>query len=72
MKFILTIDKERCKGCGLCVKVCEHSVLKLTELMNRKGYRYPQVSTTASCRGCRQCAEICPDAAIELEGEEEK
>ena len=72
MKFIVTVDKERCKGCGLCIGVCASSTLKMTELMNRKGYRYPLVSATNICKGCRQCTEICPDAAIELEGEEER
>lgn len=71
MKFSLFIDKNKCKGCGLCVNVCPRAVLKMSDKINKKGYRFPEVSKASDCRGCKQCAEICPDAVIEIEGEKE-
>ena len=35
----VTINQDRCKGCGLCVSVCPKQVLELNKAkLNRKGY----------------------------------
>ena len=35
----VTIDKDTCKGCGLCVTVCPKGILRLSESeINAKGY----------------------------------
>lgn len=60
----VNIDKERCKGCGLCISVCPAKALKLSEDMNAKGYQY--AIYTEGCTGCRQCYIICPDVCIEV------
>lgn len=69
MKFKILIDKERCKGCELCVWVCSRTVLKMVEALNSKGYHFAEIQEPEDCTGCQQCAQICPDAAIEIEGE---
>lgn len=62
----VAIDKERCKGCGLCRDVCPYRVLELGNNFNKQGY-LPAISKNPSkCRGCSWCALICPDAAIEV------
>jgi len=71
MKFSVTIDKNRCKGCGLCTNACPKGILKMTGKINKKAYHYPEVINAFECKGCKQCAEICPDAAIEIDGERE-
>ena len=61
----IIIDSERCKGCTLCVTVCPHNVITLSEKANSKGY-FPAEATGPNCTGCANCAVVCPDCAIEV------
>jgi len=67
MKFRILIDKERCKGCELCVSVCTSALLSMSKQLNSKGYHYAERNGMGPCNGCQQCVQICPDAAIKLE-----
>ena len=49
IKGTIVVDKERCKGCGVCVASCPCDVLALSVEVNNKGYR--------------MCI-ICPDSCI--------
>ncbi len=69
MKFKLFIDRERCKGCMLCISSCAKELLKMSRKLNSRGFHYPEIAEADKCVGCKMCAEICPDAAIEIEGE---
>ena len=69
MKFRLKIDKERCKGCGLCLDVCDRKVLHMSRELNSKGQQYATSKDDGLCVGCRKCTDICPDAAIEIQKE---
>ena len=40
IKGAVVIDKERCKGCNLCVVACPVQVLALAGEVNGKGYNY--------------------------------
>jgi 2-oxoglutarate ferredoxin oxidoreductase subunit delta len=62
----LTVDKERCKGCELCVKVCPCGCLELAKQVNKKGMRYAVWKVPEKCTGCGLCAVMCPDCAIEI------
>lgn len=55
---VITIDMERCTGCGACVQVCPHGALYLVE----------EVATVdlALCRDCEACLAACPTEAIRL------
>jgi 2-oxoglutarate ferredoxin oxidoreductase subunit delta len=59
------INKDRCKGCGLCVEVCPNKVLEFTEDINKMGYIYPS-PVGLGCTGCAMCALVCPEVAIEV------
>jgi 2-oxoglutarate ferredoxin oxidoreductase subunit delta len=71
MKFKVVIDRERCKGFELCVEVCSRHVLTMTKTLNAKGDHYAETLDLSLCTGCQQCALICPDAAIEIEVEDD-
>lgn len=70
MKAFMTIDIERCKGCGLCVSACPlHLMVIDTSITNKKGYHAAKNSNLDKCVACGSCAVICPDAVITLEKE---
>ena len=60
------INKERCKGCALCIAACFRKALHLDKAINARGHHYIEFEDDGGCTGCKQCAEICPDAAIEI------
>ena len=61
----ITIDTERCKGCGLCVAVCPKGSIVICKQSNKKGY-FPAQQAKDECTGCTLCALVCPDVAIEV------
>jgi Nif-specific ferredoxin III len=70
-KFAQAIDKDKCIGCGRCIKVCGHPVLDLKAL-NEEGEfvddedddeierKVMVVAHPENCVGCEACARICP------------
>lgn len=60
------IDKNHCKGCELCVKVCPQQILSMSKDITVRGYFYAQVHDPSRCIGCKLCAVMCPDVAIEV------
>ena len=64
MKINIHIDQERCKGCGICVEVCQTSVLEISEEQNAQGYSFPIVVALDECISCCLCEMLCPDFAI--------
>lgn len=60
------IDKERCKGCGLCIANCPKEILKMAEDVNSQGAYYTVCVDPVQCIACGACALMCPDAAIEV------
>lgn len=68
-KGTIEIDREKCKGCQLCVSVCPKACIAVSKELNTKGY-YPaeliQVDGEDVCTGCTMCGLICPDVAIEV------
>ena len=62
----VVINRDWCKGCGICVALCPKSVLELD--------REDKViaARPEDCICCKMCEIRCPDLAIEivLEGDE--
>lgn len=64
----ITIDAERCKGCGLCVRLCPKNIVALSKTrLNSKGYHPAEITDIEACIACASCARTCPDTAIEIE-----
>ena len=59
------INREWCKGCGICVQFCPKTVLELDKEEKAIAAR-PE-----DCICCRLCELRCPDLAIEIETEQE-
>lgn len=65
-KFRVSIDRERCKGCELCLGVCPLKLITMATALNRKGYHFAETARPEECLGCLKCARMCPEAAIEI------
>ena len=64
MKPKIRIIEERCKGCRICVEVCQAGVLGYSESPNRGGFHPPCVIKREACTFCGLCEMLCPDLAI--------
>jgi len=60
----IVINRDWCKGCGICVHLCPKKVLELDRADKAVAVR-PE-----DCICCRMCELRCPDLAIEVETEE--
>ncbi|MBN2383015.1 4Fe-4S binding protein [bacterium] len=57
---IITINKDWCKSCEICVEFCPTHVLEM------QGF-YPVVAHIDQCTACMLCEYRCPDFAITVE-----
>ena len=64
IKGTVQVDRERCKGCGVCVASCPCKVLALSTEVNGKGYPFAEMIAPDQCTGCASCGIICPDSCI--------
>ena len=72
MKAKIHIIKERCKGCNICIEICQMGVLDVSEEKNTNGYRSPRVKNPDECINCGMCEMFCPDFAIWVTVSEEE
>jgi len=57
--WVVTIDVDKCAGCGECVDICPNEVL---EMKDEKA-----AVANDDCVGCESCVETCPEEAITVE-----
>ena len=63
----VTVNVERCKGCGVCIAAGPTQTLSLQpKEVNNRGYHFAYMSNPDACIGCSSCALVCPDACIEV------
>lgn len=67
------IQKERCKGCALCVVYCPRGRIKMSDELNNYGSLYAIFSDlkegedkNSECNSCGFCYLVCPEVAIEV------
>jgi NAD-dependent dihydropyrimidine dehydrogenase PreA subunit len=58
-KFSVTVDPNKCNGCGECVDVCPVDVF---EIVNGKA----EPVNAFECLGCESCIEVCSNRAISM------
>jgi NAD-dependent dihydropyrimidine dehydrogenase PreA subunit len=62
--YKITIDLEKCEGCGDCVDTCPSEVLALVDI---GGEEKAKVVDADECIGCDSCVAVCPQEAITVE-----
>ncbi len=60
----VTLDAERCMGCGICRHVCAAGAINITIRSDQSGYDFSVWHN--SCCLCGQCRHYCPINAITL------
>ena len=60
---IISINQEKCRGCGKCVAVCGDLNLELCE-----GKARPSNHGVFEFFSCGQCMAVCPEEAIRVQG----
>ena len=64
----LTINKEACKGCGLCVTACPKGILQVSKTVsNNQGYFGFEDLAPEKSIACAFCATMFPDCVIKVE-----
>jgi NAD-dependent dihydropyrimidine dehydrogenase PreA subunit len=60
MGWTVTVDADKCNGCGECVDVCP---VEVYELQDGKSVAVNE----EECLGCESCVEVCETGAITVE-----
>ncbi|MHC4407069.1 MAG: mercury methylation ferredoxin HgcB [Planctomycetota bacterium] len=55
----LTLDHQRCNGCGMCAVVCPHRVFRVDD-------GKAQITDRDACMECGACARNCPSEAVSV------
>jgi len=63
----IQIDKERCKGCCLCVSECPRGNIAMSRLLNSSGQTYAEIIDLNDCTACALCCQMCPELAIVID-----
>ena len=62
----ITINKDKCKGCLLCINFCPKGLITVSGKLNKRGVKNVEFKEAQECLGCAMCAIICPDCCIEV------
>jgi 4Fe-4S ferredoxin len=69
-RYSLTLNKQKCRGCGLCTQICLLEAIKSNPTPQKKGDKKAERPTVAidetKCNYCGMCQAICPFGALTL------
>ncbi len=61
------VDRNKCVGCGTCVKYCPDACIVLKKIKNAKNDKKKiALIEYTFCKGCGVCAQVCPVKAIKM------
>lgn len=60
----LTLDEDRCTGCGICREVCPHRVFSISGGESSPKSKKAVIANRKLCMECGACALNCPNEAI--------
>ena len=60
--YTVTVEEDRCRGCGRCLRVCPFQAISLKENDVEGWYAYVD---EALCKGCGNCISVCPSNAAD-------
>jgi 2-oxoglutarate ferredoxin oxidoreductase subunit delta len=72
MNVDIHIIEDRCKGCLICIELCQADVLEQSDRTNTFGYPFPVVAHIERCVDCGMCEMFCPDFALWVSSHDEK
>ncbi|MDR2193275.1 MAG: 4Fe-4S binding protein [Treponema sp.] len=63
-KGTITIERELCKGCYLCVRSCPVKAIEPDRTSNASGVYPARAVHAETCIACGSCYAVCPDVCI--------
>jgi len=70
---MVLINKERYKGCMICVEFCPLNILAMSDNFNSEGYHFSYfgrfLADEEKCSVCALCGMYCPDFSAPSETE---
>jgi len=68
-RYSLTLNKNKCTGCGLCMEICPREAIEVTRTPKAEGEeaKPPTVAISKEkCNYCGMCEAICPFGALSI------
>lgn len=68
-RYSLTLDKNKCTGCGICMEICPREAIQVTKTPKTEGEeaKPPTVAINEEkCTYCGMCEALCPFGALSL------
>jgi 4Fe-4S ferredoxin len=66
-RYSLTLNKNRCTGCGICTEICPREAITVTKVPKAEGEEAKTPTATINeeeCNYCGMCEAICPFGAL--------
>ena len=60
MAYTVTVDTDKCIGCGECIDICPVNVYELTD-------GKCEIIAAEDCLGCESCTGVCEHDAITID-----
>ncbi|HOK09588.1 MAG TPA: 4Fe-4S binding protein [Candidatus Hydrogenedens sp.] len=64
--WVMSVDKEKCKGCGKCTAVCPVQAIELKKVKELDNQPSTADVDDTLCLGCGVCSTVCKSGAINM------